>query len=144
MNLKTIENDMKTAWKSGNMERKKVLSGLVGAIKKAAIDGGCRDNAPDELVDKTILKELKTVNEQIDTCPSDRTELIEKYTFAKSVISEYAPKMMSFDEVKAYISEKFADVIATKNKGLIMKSVMSDIRGKADGKDINRAVSELI
>ena len=52
--------------------------------------------------------------------------------------------MMSFDEVKAYISEKFADVIATKNKGLIMKTVMSDIRGKADGKDINRAVSELI
>lgn len=144
MNLKTIENDMKTAWKSGNMEKKKVLSGLVGAIKKAAIDGGCRDNVPDELVDKTILKELKTVNEQIDTCPSDRTELIEKYTFAKSVISEYAPKMMSFDEVKAYILEKFADVIATKNKGLIMKSVMSDIRGKADGKDINRAVSELI
>ena len=121
-----------------------MLSGLVGAIKKAAIDGGCRDNVPDELVDKTILKELKTVNEQIDTCPSDRTELIEKYTFAKNVISEYAPKMMSFDEVKAYISEKFADVIATKNKGLIMKSVMSDIRGKADGKDINRAVSELI
>ena len=144
MNLKTIENDMKTAWKSGNMEKKKVLSGLVGAIKKAAIDGGCRDNVPDELVDKTILKELKTVNEQIDTCPSDRTELIEKYTFAKNVISEYAPKMMSFDEVKAYISEKFADLIATKNKGLIMKSVMSDIRGKADGKDINRAVSELI
>ena len=126
------------------MERKKVLSGLVGAIKKAAIDGGCRDNVPDELVDKTILKELKTVNEQIDTCPSDRTELIEKYTFAKNVISEYAPKMMPFDEVKAYISEKFADVIATKNKGLIMKTVMSDIRGKADGKDINRAVSELI
>ena len=59
MNLKTIENDMKTAWKSGNMEKKKVLSGLVGAIKKAAIDGGCRDNVPDELVDKTILKELK-------------------------------------------------------------------------------------
>ena len=70
------------------MEKKNVLSGLVGAIKKAAIDGGCRDNVPDELVDKTILKELKTVNEQIDTCPSDRTELIEKYTFAKNVILE--------------------------------------------------------
>ena len=54
-------------------------------------------------------------------------------------VSEEAQTM-----AKAYISEKFADVIATKNKGLIMKTVMSDIRGKADGKDINRAVSELI
>ena len=58
-------------------------------------------------------------------------------------ISEYAPKQMSADEVKAYIKEKFADVLATKNKGAIMKAVMADMKGKADGKVINQTVAEL-
>ena len=45
--------------------------------------------------------------------------------------------------VKAYLEEKFADVIATKNKGLIMKAVMAVMKGKADGKVINQVVAEL-
>ena len=35
------------------------------------------------------------------------------------------------------------DVIATKNKGQIMKAVMADMKGKADGKVINQVVAEL-
>ncbi len=46
-------------------------------------------------------------------------------------------------EVKAYLEEKFADVIATKNKGQNMKDVMADMKGKADGKVINQVVAEL-
>ena len=52
------------------------------------------------------------------------------------------PKMMSEDEVRAYLNEKFADVLATKNKGQIMKAVMGDLKGKADGKVINQIVAE--
>lgn len=47
---------------------------------------------------------------------------------------------MSAEEVKAYIQEKFAEVVATKNKGMIMKNVMADMKGKADGKVINQVV----
>ena len=39
--------------------------------------------------------------------------------------------------------EKFADVVATKNKGQIMKAVMADMKGKADGKLINQVVAGL-
>ena len=41
------------------------------------------------------------------------------------------------------LQEKFADVIATGNKGQIMKAVMADLKGKADGKVINQVVAEL-
>ena len=51
--------------------------------------------------------------------------------------------MLSEDEVKAIINEKFSDVVATKNKGQIMKAVMGELKGKADGKVINQVVSEL-
>ena len=59
------------------------------------------------------------------------------------MIAEYAPKMMSAEEVKAYIEANFAELAATKNKGQIMKAVMGDLKGKADGKVINEIVAEL-
>ena len=59
------------------------------------------------------------------------------------IMSEFAPKMLSAEEVKAILEEKFADVLATKNKGQIMKAVMGELKGKADGKVINQVVAEL-
>ncbi len=86
---------------------------------------------------------MKTVKEQIDTCPEARTDLKAEYQFRYDVINEYAPQQMGAEEVKAYILEKFAEVVATKNKGMIMKNVMADMKGKADGKVINQVVAEL-
>ena len=95
------------------------------------------------LVDRAILKEIKSVKEQIDTCPADRTDLKDEYTFTLSVMEEYAPKQLSEEEIRSIINEKFADVIVTKNKGQIMKAVMGELKGKADGKIINQVVSSL-
>ena len=95
------------------------------------------------MVDQAIMKEMKSVKEQIDTCPADRTELLEEYKARLAVYEEFAPKMLSEEEVKAIINEKFADVVATKNKGQIMKAVMGELKGKADGKVINQVVSDL-
>ena len=74
-------------------------------------------------MDRVILKELKTVKEQLDTCPESREDLKAEYQARYDVIAKYAPKQMDAAEVKAYLEEKFADVIATKNKGQIMKAV---------------------
>ena len=51
--------------------------------------------------------------------------------------------MMTADEVASYIREHFAEVLATKNKGQIMKAVMGELKGKADGKVINEVVAGL-
>ena len=50
---------------------------------------------------------------------------------------------LSAEEVKICLQEKFAEVLATKNKGQIMKAVMGELKGKADGKVINQVVGEL-
>ena len=50
---------------------------------------------------------------------------------------------MSEEEIRAYLEEKFAEVLATKNKGQIMKAVMGDLKGKADGKLINKVVAAI-
>lgn len=143
MQLETLQKDMIAAMKAKEKERKDAISSVISAVKKVAIDEGCRDDIKEELVDRVILKELKTVKEQIDSCPAERTDLIEEYQARYNVISEYAPKLLSGEEVKSLIMEQFAEVIATKNKGMIMKNVMPVLKGKADGKVINEVVGEL-
>lgn len=143
MELEQLRQDMITAMKERNKEKKEAISSLVAAVKKVGIDEGCREDIPSELVDKVILKELKTVKEQLDTCPAEREDLKAQYQFRYDVIASYAPQMMSAEEVKTYIEGHFAEVVATKNKGMIMKSVMADLKGKADGKVINEVVASL-
>lgn len=143
MEFAKLQKDMMQAMKDRNRQRKDSISALVSAAKKLAIDAGCRDAIPEEMVDQAILKELKSVKEQIETCPESRQDLLEEYKARLSVMEEYAPKMLSAEEVAALIREKFADVLASGNKGLVMKNVMPELKGKADGKVINQVVADL-
>ncbi len=143
MQFETLQKDMVTAMKERNKSRKDSISSLISAIKKVAIDEGHRENITEELVDRVILKELKTAKEQLDTCPDDRVDLKAEYQARHDVILEYAPKLMSEDEVKVFLQTNFAEVLATKNKGEIMKVVMKELKGKADGKVINQVVATL-
>ena len=143
MQFEVLQKDMMAAMKARDKERKEAIAALVSAVKKNAIDAGCRDNVPEEMVNSTIMKEIKTVQEQIDSCPKDRVDLLEQYQKRCDIMKEYAPKLLSKDEVKAILEEKYADAIASKNKGQIMKVVMQELKGKADGKVINEVVTEL-
>ena len=95
MTLEALRKDMVAAMKAKDKTTKDAVSSLVSAVKKAAIDEGCREDVPEALVDRVNLE------------------------------------------------EKFADVLATKNKGQIMKAVMGDLKGKADGKLINQVVADI-
>ncbi|MGI6006080.1 MAG: GatB/YqeY domain-containing protein [Ruminococcus sp.] len=143
MQLETLRKDMVAAMKARDKVRKDAVSSLISAVKKAAIDEGCRDDIPEDLVDRVILKEMKTVKEQVDTCPDQRQDLKEEYQARYDIIQEYAPKLLTAEEIEAVLQEKFADLLATKNKGQIMKTVMGELKGKADGKVINQVVAKL-
>lgn len=143
MQMEQLQKDMIAAMKAKDKPRKEAISSLVSAVKKAAIDEGCRDDIKEELVDRVILKELKTVKEQVDTCPAEREDLKAEYQFRYEVINEYAPSLMGEEEIRSFILEKFADVVESKNKGMVMKNVMPQLKGKADGKLINQVVADL-
>ena len=143
MQFETLQKDMIAAMKAHDKTRKDAISTLVSAAKKIAIDEGKRDDIPEEVVDRAILKEVKSVKEQLDTCPDERAELKAEYQARYDIMQEYAPKMLSEDEIENIIKEKFADVLATGNKGQIMRAVMGELKGKADGKLINQVVSKL-
>ena len=143
MRFEDLRQAMIAAMKAHDKPRKEAISSLIEAIKKVAIDEGHRDDIPDEFADRIILKELKSAKEQIDTCPDSRADLKQEYQFKYDVMNEFAPQLMSEEEIRKVLDEKYADVIATKNKGLIMKSIMPEFKGKADGKLINQIVADL-
>ena len=83
--------------------------------KKVAIDEGCRDDISEEIVGRVILKEMKTVKEQIDGCPDSREDLKAEYQARYDIISEFAPQMMSAEEVENYIKEQEVLIVDVRN-----------------------------
>lgn len=145
MTLEMLSKEMIIAMKNKDKLRKDTISALIGAVKKAGIDKGCRDNIPESLVTEVILKEQKTINEMIDTCPKDRIDLLKEYVNRAEIIKEFAPKMLTEEEIK----EEFLNFckennieLSKNNKAIIMKNFMPTIKGRADGKIANKIISE--
>lgn len=145
MTLEILNREMIAAMKDHNKIRKETISALISAVKKAAIDEKCKDNITEELVNKVVLKEKKTMQEMIDTCPADRVETLEEYKTRMAIINNFAPQMMSEDEVRKAINHLIAitDGAEYGNKGSIMKVVSPQLKGKADMKLVNQIVTEI-
>lgn len=144
MTLEVLQKEMVSAMKAHDKPRKETISSLISAVKKAAIDEKCKDNITEELIDRVLLKEKKTVQEMIDTCPVDRTETLAEYKQRMAVIDEFVPKMMTEEETRQAIYHIIATVdIQQTGKGALMKTVMPSLKGKADGKLINKIVTEI-
>lgn len=144
MTLEKLQTDMIAALKAGDKDRKAVISGLVDAVKKAGIDKKCRDNIPEDIVDAVILKEQKTAKEMLETCPLSRTDLMTEYLRNYKIVCEYAPQMMSTEEVKNYVNDVIKNIQPIKsNKGKIMKACGA-LKGKADMKQVAQIVDEVL
>ena len=149
MTFKELQAAMTTAMKERNRVKKDVIADMITCAKNMAIEKGCKDNITDEIVKEAILKSKKRCQEQIDTCPKNRPDLLEAYTICMGYINEFAPKMMSEEEVKEII-KTFIVKMSLNNrevkltKGMIMKTVMPELKGKADGKTIGKVVDDIL
>lgn len=148
MTLEVLQKEMISALKSGDKFRKDVLSTLVGAVKKAGIDNQCRDNIPESLVDTVLIKEQKTMQEMIDTCPAERAETLAAYTAKMQIIKEFAPQLLTDPvEIKASVEAILAEAgiePLKKNKGAVMKTLMPKFKGKADMSIVNQVIGEIL
>ena len=59
MNIESLRKDMVAAMKAKDKPRKEAISSLVSAVKKAAIDAGCREDIPEDMVDPCHLKGIE-------------------------------------------------------------------------------------
>jgi uncharacterized protein YqeY len=144
MTLEKLNQEIIKAMKAGDTLTRDVLRSAVGNIKKAAIDKKQKDNITEVLIDEVLLKEQKTLQEMIDTCPKDRTDLLNEYQTKKTVIDKYAPKILT-DERE--INHLIYDICKGKdfaNKGEAMKFIMPQLKGKVDMKVANKVINDMI
>lgn len=136
---------MVAAMKAGDKERKESLSLLLSALKNKAIDK--REDLTTEEENEVVLKELKQTKETLELTPADRTDIIDECTHRISVLEEFAPKMMSADDITATIKEVLCalgiDTPTAKDKGRIMKELMPKVKGVADGKQVNQILGSM-
>ncbi|WP_099469529.1 GatB/YqeY domain-containing protein [Konateibacter massiliensis] len=137
---------MVAAMKAGEKERKESISLLLSALKNKAIDK--RSDLTEEEENEVVLKEIKQTKETLELTPADRTEIIEECKNRIAVLEEFAPKMMSEEEIKAVVQEVLAslgiDAPTAKDKGKIMKELMPKVKGIADGKLVNEILGSFM
>ena len=136
MTLEKLQSEMVQAMKNKDKMRKSVLSGLVDAVKKASMTNNGRVDITEQLVNEVLLKYKKMVQEQIDTCPADRTETLEEYKAQMAVVAEFAPVLITNEieielAIRRLILDSNIDPIKS-NRGAIMKLVSANLKGKVD------------
>ena len=140
LTLEFLQAEMIAAMKNKDKLRKDTISSLVQAIKKFGIDNKCKDNITNEQLSSVILKEKKTMQEMIDTCPADRTDTLAEFNARMAIINEFAPSLMdNEDAIKTFIQNLGIEPIKA-NRGEIMKA----LKGKADMKIANQVVSQML
>ena len=148
MTLENLQAARTAAMKTGDMATKNVLSNMIDACQKATITSKGRVEITEQLIDEVLIKYQKTIQEMIDTCPADRTELMEKYTAEMAVVKEYAPQLITdIQTIKNRMSALITDaglVPDKKSKGAIMKLASAEFKGKADMKIVSQAVAEML
>lgn len=132
--IETVRAAMMQAMKEHQKERKEALSLLLSALKNKAIDK--RADLTEEEENAVVLREIKQCQESIELA-NGREDIVAENTLRMTVYQEFAPKMMSEDEIEAEITavlqELALEAPTAKQKGLIMKTLMPRVKGKADG-----------
>ena len=145
MTLEKLQKEMIIAMKNKDKERKEVLSAMIDSVKKASITSKGRVEITEKLVDETLIKYQKLIQEMVDTCPPTRPEKCEEYKKQLVVVKEFAPQLITDEsEIANLITTLIPKDIemAKRNKGNIMKILMPTLKGKVDGKILQKVLDE--
>ena len=147
MKLEVLQSAKIEAMKNKDAIRKEAISAMIDAVQKASITPKGRVEITEQLVDETLIKYQKTIQEMIDTCPAERTELMNKYVAEMEVVKQYAPQLMTDASEIAVAIHTFAPrgvPFVKSNKGVIMKAITPHLKGKADMKIVSQVVAEML
>lgn len=148
MSLQTdIKAKMIEAMKAKDALRVSVLRGLSAAFtnelvaKKMPPDGQLSDEDAMMVIAREARKRKDAI-EQFEK--GGRPELAEDEKAELSILETFLPAQMSEDEIVAYVTNKKGELNPTpETKNQFMGSIMKDLKGKADGNIVKKAVDAL-
>jgi uncharacterized protein YqeY len=142
---KQLRDSLTEALKAGEAQRKTTLRMALASIKNAEVEA--REDLAEDLVLNLVQKEVKARQETIEAAKqANRPDLIEKAEQEIKILSEFLPQQLSAEELKALVQEAIQESGASSMSeiGKVMGALMPKIRGRADGKQANQFVRELL
>ena len=161
-----LNNDLKQALRNSDKVKLGTVRLILSAAKNAAIAkrtkiaGAGTDITPEksaeiekqsQLTDGDIItviaREIKQRHESIDAYKAgNRPDLVAQEEAELTVLQSYMPQQVSRDEIVAVAQRIIAEVGAhgPNDKGKVMPKIIGELKGKADGKEINAVVTELL
>jgi len=138
-------DDMKDAMRQRQSERLSVIRMIRAKIHNEEISKG--SELDDETVTEVITKMTRQHRESIEHFRNgNRPDLVEKEETELATVMEYMPVQMSSEDISALVAQVIKEVSATgpSDKGKVMGKLMPQVRGKADGNQVNTVVMTLL
>ena len=140
-----INKDIIVAMKSGDKARLSVLRMLKSDLKYKQIE--LKVGLTDEDCIAVMTSAAKKGRDAIEEYKkADRDDLMAKEIAELEIIKKYLPQQISEEELKNLIKEVINETNASTpaDIGMVMKGIMPKVKGRADGRKINRFVSEIL
>ena len=148
MTIEILQAAKISAIKNKDVEAKRVLSDMIDACQKASITSKGRVEITEQLVNETLIKYQKTVQEMIDTCPVSYEDKLHQYKADMEIVKQYAPQLITDKETIAERIKEIADVqgieFSKANRGALMKAISAALKGKADMKIVSAVVGGML
>jgi len=134
-----LTEDMKNAMRAHESLRLNTIRYMLSELKNFEIDNGEQDDAG---VMKVIAREVKKLKDAlVDFQNAGRKDLVDEETQKIAVMESYLPKQMSDEELMAKVRAA-VEKVPSKNFGEVMKMIVADVQGQADGKRISEMVKQ--
>ena len=140
-----LNDDLKQAMRGGDKLRCSVIRLLMAAIKNTEI--AQQATLADGDVLGVVAKEVRQRHESIDAFKlGDRQDLLAKEEAELAILNEYLPQQMSREEIITAARQVIEEVGAQglRDKGKVMPNLIAQLKGRADGREINAVVTELL
>ena len=140
-----LADDLKQAMKSGDKLRRSVIRLAMAAVKNAEI--ARQGDLEDTDILGIIAKEARRRQESIEAFKQgNRPDLVAQEEAELAVLNEYLPQQISREEIVAEAHRVIEEVGAqgASDKGKVMPKLIAQLKGKADGREINAVVTELL
>ena len=145
-NLKQkLTGDLKQAMKDGDTVKRSTLRLLMASIGNAEI--AKRAALDDADILGIIAKEVRQRQESIESFKQgNRPDLVAKEEVEMVLLQEYLPQQMTREEVVKAARQVIGEVGAQGlgDKGKVMPKIIAQLKGRADGREINAVVTELL
>ena len=141
----TLEDDIHTAQRARDQARLDALRFLKSAIQME--EKARRQPLEEAEVQQVVVKQVNDRRESIRMFQQgNRTDLVEKEAAELAILETYLPPQLEHDELVRLVRQAIEEVGATtqRDRGRVMGKLMPQVRGKADGTEVNALVSEML